>query len=700
LKQFSDAIINRRKLITVLFLIFAVIGAVLMNGVPVEYSFVSYLPPTAESTQAIKKMGEEFPDPVQNARVMLKDVTITQALEMKQALLGIDGVNNAVWLDDVSDVNIPIEFMAQETVENYYKDGSALISLTVDTTNVVSTIDSIYDLIGETGAVDGDAVYNYSGQAMAGGETRNAMIIAIPLILVILLLSTSSWLQPLLFLCAIGVAVLINAGINFFTGSISFVTSSVSPILQMAVSMDYAIFLVHAFEEFREKTDDAKEAMKLAISRAMPAIAASALTTLFGFLALCFMNFRIGLNLGINLVKGVALSYLSVVVFLPALTICCLKIVDKARHKIILPPMVKAGAVLSKVRVPMLIIAVVAAVPCLLAQDKNTFSYGTGGYDPGSRQYRDEAAIEEVFGASAPLVIIVPRGDTAREALLVSEIEEMPHITGVVSYVSTVGAEIPIEIAGSDVSALFYSDRYARIIAYTDTAEEGDAAFRLVESVRTAVSKYYDESYTTGAGSVLYDVKQSVESDRTLITALAIILCAIVIFITFRSVLLPVILCLIIEIAVWINMSFNYFTDSPLMYIGFLIISTVQLGATIDYAILYTDRFRLFRQDNAPAQAAYLTYGETFRSTLISGATLSFAGIALSLASTNPVVQTLGLLLTRGTILSFILVNTALPAALILLDKAIQKTSFSRRYIQKTDNTKSDDNGVHENEEE
>ena len=297
---------------------------------------VDYLPDNAPSTQAIHVMEEEFGSNVADTRVMMKDVSIQEALSFKASIDEIDGVSEVMWLDDVIDMKIPIEMADVDTVESYYKDKNALFTLSIEEGKEVEATDAIYDMIGEDNALSGDALNTAEAQKTTGKETINAALILVPIIVLILLVSTRSWAEPLFLLIAIGVSILINLGTNIFIGEISFVSQAVAPILQLAVSLDYAIFLLHSFDDHRKKMESPYEAMKQAIKRSFPAIAASAATTFFGFLALTFMKFEIGADLGVNLVKGILLSFLSVMIFLPALTIMFYHWIDKTRHKLLI----------------------------------------------------------------------------------------------------------------------------------------------------------------------------------------------------------------------------------------------------------------------------------------------------------------------------------------------------------------------------
>jgi uncharacterized protein len=678
----SKHIINHKKLVVSIFVAAALICAVLMTFVSVNYNMVDYLPEDAQSTRALAIMDEEFDEAVPNARVMLNNVTLTEALEYKEQLKKIKGITDVMWLDDVIDLKEPIEMADTAVVENYYKDNTALISVSIMEGHEVAATNAIYQLIGEDNAVSGQAVNMATAQKLSASESLGAVAILVPLIFLILLLSTSSWIDPVLFLLTIGLSVLINMGSNVFFGEVSFMTQSISPILQMAVSLDYAIFLLHSFEDFRKQTDDKSEAMRLAMKRAFPAIFASAATTLFGFMALTFMKFRIGSDLGINLVKGIILSYVSVMIFLPALILICYKMIDKTRHRMLIPSFKGIGKRIQKLRIPCLLLALLLLVPSFLAQGSNSFIYGSGSISPNSRSGQDDIKINDKFGKSTAIVILVPKGDTANELLLCRELEKMDHITGVVSYATMVGATIPNDYLDKDITGQFYSENYARIVVYTDTAEEGEEAFQVVEAVQNKSHVYYETVYTCGQSVNLYDMKNVVTEDNNIVNLIAVIAIALVLLFTFRSLSIPLILLFTIEMAIWINLSVPYFYGNSLCYIGFLVINTVQLGATVDYAILITENYRRNRKQMTKKEAINTTLGENFISVLVSATILSSAGFCLAYTSSNPIVAELGMLLGRGTMLSMSLVVLVLPAMLLLFDKIIEKTTLKADFYK------------------
>ena len=681
---FTLGITRRRRLVIAIFLICTVVCAVLFLGVGVNYDLTDYLPEDAESTVALDIMMSEFGSGVPNTRVMAVDLTIAEAQELKAEIAAVPGVEDVMWLDDVADLTTPVELMDEDTVSQYWKDGKALYSVTIEDGREVEATDAIYELIGEGGAISGNAASTASVQKLVVSEVVGAALVLVPLIIVLLLLTTTSWIAPLLFLVTIGVAVILNMGSNVIFGEISFITQSVSPIMQLAVSLDYAIFLLNSFERHRKEVPDPQEAMRMAIKESFSSIAASAATTVFGFLALIFMRFGIGSDLGLNLVKGVTLSYISVMVFLPALALACMKLMDKTHHKRIIPELGRVGRVLVKVRIPALILVILVVVPCFLGQSRADFLYGMGNPDPGVQYGADTELINSEFGESQAIVLLVPRGDPGAEAELAEELAEIDHVTSVMSYAGTVG-KIPSGFLSEDIVSQFYSDNYARIIIYTDTGEEGEDAFAVVTAVREAAAARYDESWTCGQSANLMDMRDVVTDDSVTVNFIAIAFIFLTLLVTFRSLTLPFILLFVIESAIWINLSVPYFTDTPLVYLGYLVINTVQLGATIDYAILMTEGYVVNRRTMGRREAVESTLTKNFISVLTSGLILSAAGFCLGFESSLEVVAELGILLCRGTLLSMAMVLLALPALLIIFDPLTARLTLKSGFLKKTD---------------
>ncbi len=679
--NFLQAVIKYKKSVLIAFLIVAILSSAVSILVSVNYDMGDYLPKDAQSTTAIKIIKNEFDNEMPNAKVMLTGVSIQEALEYKEKIAAIDGVTSISWLDDIIGIDtlktIPLNFLDHSIVKNYYKDNNALVNLTIENGKERSAVHAIYKLIGENNAAAGEAIITAKTQAMSVSEVLKAMAILLPIIIIILIISTNSWIEPLLFLFTIGVAIVINMGTNIMFGEISFITKTVSPVLQLAVTLDYAIFLLHSFNNYR-LSHEPQKAMLLAMKQTFPTVAASAATTVISFAALMFMRFGIGADLGLNLVKGILLSFISVMVFLPVITLMSYKAIDKTKHHEFIPDFKKSGNWLMKLRIPFLILALIVILPSFIAQSNTHFMYGMGSVTEASRVGKDTSNIEQQFGKENVLVLLVPRENAGKESELSDALSEIPHVTSVVSYVTAVGSEIPPAFVPEETVKQFYSNHYTRIIVYTDTDEEGTAAFDTVQSVLDTAGNYYNTYYLAGQSATLYDMKNVVSIDTKLVNLLAIFGIFLVLLITFRSLILPLFLLFTIETAIWINLSFPYFNGQPLSFIGYLILSTVQLGATVDYAILFTNAYLNNRKTLPKKDAMRVTIGDNLVAILTSAVILSTAGFTLALTSSNPIISELGTLLGRGTLLSLIMVAFVLPALLVLFDKVIQKTTLKQ----------------------
>ena len=676
--RFADFIIRHRKAVLVVFIAAAVISALLFPTVVVKYNMAEYLPQDAQSTKALKLLGDEFTGALPNTDVTVRDVSLMEALVIKQELAALEHISAVMWLDDMADIRQPLEMGDRGTIENFYKDGTAYYSVTVVKAHEKEGVSEIRDLIGDRGTVTGEASEIEFVQTATGSEVMNAMVILLPLILLILIVSTTSWIEPLLFLAAIGASVVINMGTNAFFGGVSFLTNAVTPILQLAVSLDYAIFLLHSFGRHRKTGVSVDEAMREAVKESLPTVAASASTTLFGFMALLFMDFRLGSDLGLSLAKGIIFSFISVMVFLPALTMCVYKAIDKTHHREFMPSFANVHSVLRRIAVPAVIIVIVIIVPCFLGQSQTDFLYGY------------QAAFDEMTGndsenqsRSTVMLLLVPKGDIVKEDRLSDDILSLPHVTSVMSYAKTVGSGIPPEFLDTSITDQFYSENFARLIVYTDTPQEGDAAFATVENITAAAEKYYPEGvYSAGQSANLYDIKNVVRRDNSVTNLIALVAIFIVLMVTLKSGSLPFLLLLTIESAIWINLSIPYFTGTSINYVGYLVLNTVQLGATVDYAILLTVTYKRNRRDMPKKEAIHKALGSSFRSILVSAVTMAMAGFTLAGTSSNPLIADIGMLLGRGTLLTMAMVLVFLPALLTIFDKVIGKTTLRAGFFE------------------
>ena len=685
--HYTKFILKHRKMIIIVFLILTVICAGLSTLVGVNYNFADYLPKDAPSTNALNVMEEEYSQPIPNMRVVIYDVSIPDALEYKEKIEKAEGVKEVTWLDDSIDIYGPLELADQDSVETWYKNSDALFSVTVssDEKEKKAAVDAIREIIGDDNAMSGTAVTDVLSPVHTSQEIQKIMLIALPIVFIILLLTTTSWFEPVLFMITIGVAIMLNRGTNLIFGEISFVTNAAGSVLQLAVSMDYSIFLLHRFAENRQEGGNVQDAMMKAVKQSMGSVLSSGLTTVTGFAALILMRFRIGPDMGYVMAKAIVFSLICVLCFLPALAISTYKLIDKTRHRAFWPDFHKFAKVVLKVRIPALILAVLLLIPCYIAQGKNDFLYGSSRvYSTNETQMgRDLLAIEDEYGPSNPLVILVPKGDISKEQQLNDALKADPDVTSVISYVNTVGASIPEDFVPEESLSQLYSQHYSRFVVSLDTEEVKDGWADKVDELHTICEKYYgDEALIAGDLASTEDLKDTITVDNTRVNILAILFVFVILVLNFKSVSIPVILTLVIELSIWINLSVPYLQSTTLHYIGYLIISSVQLGATIDYAILLTGRYMDERKTKKRKDAAIESIRACVLSLFTSAIILTIAGSVLGAISTNLVLSQLGILVGRGAVISFILVLFVLPALLMIFDRLIEKTTAKTSFYK------------------
>ena len=685
MRKLYESIVNHKKTVIVAFVMAMIVSAVCSTMVNVNYDINDYLPDGTASTVALDTMNEEYDMSIPNARVMVSNLTVAQALEMKQKLSEIEGVEDVTWLDDVVDTDIPLETADKDTVENYYKDNKALFTVTINEHTRIETVNAIRDLIGDDNSMAGAAINTAIAAQATNKEVKNIIFLVIPICLAVLFLTSSSWIEPILLLGSIGVAILLNKGSNLMFGTISFVTNAAGGVLQLAVSMDYSIFLLHRFQEMREEGQAPKEAMINALCKSTGSILSSGLTTVIGFAALILMRFKIGPDMGLAMAKAIFLSLITVFVLFPVVLLYCYPLIDKTKHKSFLPDFGKFGQFVTKLMVPAVLVFVLFIIPCNLGQKENFFSYGSSQiFSTDTQIGRDTKIIEDTFGKSNNLVLMVPKGDLEKETELSKKLHDMPEVTSILSYVDNAGAEVPMDYVDNETLSKLISDNYSRLVLTVDADFEGEKTFNLIEEIRSLAKSYYGDKYLlAGESASTYDLMDTITKDNDRVNLIAIGAVFVVLLLSMKSITIPVILVLAIETAIWINLSVPYFTNDFVFYIAYLIISSVQLGATVDYAILLTSSYMEVRETASKKKTIVETLRSTTVSIMTSASILTIAGLLLWKISTHGILSQLGHLLARGTALSTLIVLFVIPGMLYIFDGLIQKTTVGVKFFNK-----------------
>ena len=682
MQKFFKATTGKPKLIIAIFLVLFVISFVCSNLVAVNYEITDYLPDNTKSTLSLNLMGQEFEGGIPNARVMIKDVTVPEALEYKEKLKQAEGVTAITWLDDAADITVPLSTIDPATLETYYKNNAAVFTVTIDDSKDTAAVSAIRAIVGEKGALTGKAVSNADTTTHTVAEITKITAISVVFVLFILLLTTTSWIEPVLVLIGLGMSIMLNKGSNLIMGEVSFVTNAAGSVLLLAVSLDYSVFLLHRFHECWAENPNPAAAMVDALCKSTTSILSSGLTTIIGFLALVLMQFKIGPDLGIALAKGIVISLFTVFIFMPVLLLCTCKLIRKTSHRPLLPSFKKLGKFVRKVTIPMVCIFVLLIVPAYLGSNSNYYLYGTSQiFGEGTQYGTDTAEIDAIFGQNDTYVLMIPKGDTATEKALSDRLHDLPEVTSIISYVDMVGAEIPDAYLDADTLAQLEGKNFSRMVITVEVPYEGQHTFALVEIIRQIAEEYYPgNNYLAGGGVSTYDLMLTITEDMLLVNMVAIGAVFLVLLLTLRSLSLPFILVLSIETAIWMNLTVPYFTDQPIYYLAYLIISAVQLGATVDYAILMTDRYRENRTKMEKKTALVQTVSDVFVSIMTSGSTMTVVGFLMGWFSSNSLLAQLGIFIGRGAIFSLVIVLFVLPGLLYVCDRMIIRKAQIERW--------------------
>ena len=687
-----DFIIRKSRAIEKVFIVMVLISAVMAPFVEVNYDLTEYLPDSVESRQGLNIMEDTFGYPG-TARVMIKDVTLYEAKAYKDRLEKVDGVDRILWLDTGTNVFSGEGFIDYTSIDQYYKDDCAVMDVIFeegDTSKKTSAaIDDMKEITGEKGCYVGMAVQDKSVAKNVRSEMQMILVIGVFMIFLVLCLTTNSWVEPFLYLTVMGVAVVINKGTNLFLGEISFLTNSVSAVLQLAVSMDYSIFLIHAFTRYKKAGMGQTEALRAAIDEALNSIFASSLTTIVGFIVLVFMRFSIGYDMGIVLAKGIVCSLLTVVLFMPAMIIRLAGWMERTAHRPFLPEFDRLSRGIYRVRYLVLAIVAVLVLPAYTAQGMNSYMYGNDavGAGEGTEVYADEQEIDRIFGRSNMMMALVPSGDNVREREFSQELSDLPYTKTVMSLSQTLPEGVPESFLPESVTGLLHDESgWSRILIYVRSKGESEAAFRYADEISAIMKEYYPgESYLVGATPSTQDIKATITEDYSRVNTLSLICVFVVVMFSFKSILIPIIAMIPIEVAIFINMAVPYIAGETMIFMGYIIVSSIQLGATVDYAILTTNNYIACRKTMEKEAAAVETLKRSIPSILTSGSILTIVGYILYHISSIAAIGDMGHLIGRGAILSMLLVCTFMPALLVLGDRVLMNNELEmiRQYLKR-----------------
>ncbi len=669
--------------VMIVFGILSIISIFLIFQVNTNYDLTIYLPDDSKTSEGLNILKDEFGEHTV-IEVMIDNMQVNDIMELKQQFYSINHVENVLWLDDYVDLTtVPLDYIPNEVLSNFYVEGYALITVVLDIDSFSTDIDGVVSdiktvLDGNTFALRGDGIIEMENREIASHETIKILAIIVPIVILLLLLTSKSWFDPMIAIISLGVAVLLNLGTNAFLPNISFITKTMALALQLALSIDYTLFYLHRYHEER-LTFDKHQSMRRAYKKTLPAITASALTTFSGFLALLFMKYKIGYDIGIVLSKGILLSYITTLVLVPIIILYFDKILINGRHKSIVKPPSHILKTVFKLRIPIIVLFIILIAGGIYFQSKTTYTYGTNqSLDDTSEVAIDNVEIAEVFGAYQQMIILIPNNQLSNEIALVQALSSNEHILAVDTLITHVSPTIDRSLLDPLPVKQYVGNQYTRIILKTDILEENDMMYEFSDNINNLVHQIYDEYYIVGLASTAAEIESIVTADHLKVMLISMIAIFVILAFTFRNPIIPVFLILLIESAIWINVSILYFANIHTIYIGYLVVMSIQLGATIDYSVLLTSRYLENRKRNNKFMALETSYQKSLITVIISAIILSVAGFSEGLFSNISTIQDIGFLLGKGTLISLIFTMFFLPVILLLLDKLIIKTTIRR----------------------
>ncbi len=680
-----DWIIHNRKHIEKVYLLLIIASLLCIPMVGVNYDLTEYLPDSSPSAQALDIMEEEFTYPGMG-RVLLEDVTLYEAKHIKDRIAEVDGVDMVMWCDMTTNIYGSEQFIDYADIEDYYKDGDAymdVIFLEKDSSDRThAAVQEIEQIVGEKGLVAGSAVSDTNLGPTINAEVARVMMLAVLIIFLILTLTTTSWFEPVLFLSVLGIAILLNMGSNLMFGEISFLSNAVGAVLQLACSMDYSIFLLHAFTEERSHGIEPEQAMANALRRAFSSIGASGATTIVGFLAMALMQFGIGPDMGFVLAKGIALSLVTVLLLMPALILRAQNVIAKTQHRPFIPTQWrKFGEFSYKLRWPVLAVVALLIVPCYVAQGMADFTYGNEAVanSVGTPVYEAEQQMNAKFGQSNMMLALVPLDSNITEKAMTEELGDLPYVKYALGLSSVLPEGIPEDFLPPSITGILHGENWARVIVNVRSAGESQAAFTYADEIRSIIDRYYPDTqtYLVGVTPSTQDIRSIIVPDNQRVNIVSLLGVALVVAITYKSLLLPLVVLIPIECAIYINTALPYIYGQRTMYLGFIIVGCIQLGATIDYSILLTGNYLDARALSDKWEAAKRAVSVSAESILTSGMILMTVAYGLYFMTSVEAISGLGQLIGRGAFISMLMVLFLLPGCLILFDRLIVKSTHA-----------------------
>ena len=680
--NFGKKVVKYRVLILILGVLLLIPSVLGYLNTRVNYDVLTYLPDNIETMKGQDILVNDFGTGA-FSMFIVDGMEEKDVAELKEKIEKVDHVANVIWYDSIADISVPMSMLPDDIYDVFNSDTGTMMAIFFDEgTSSDGTMDAIAQIrkiAGKQCFLSGMSAVVTDTKNLAEKETPVYVLIAVILAVIVLGLTMESFFVPLLFMLSIGMAIIYNLGSNYFMGEISYITKALAGVLQLGVTLDYSIFLMHSYEEQQVRYDgDKKRAMAHAISQTFSSVMGSSITTIAGFIALCFMSFTLGLDIGIVMVKGVIFGVIACVTILPSMILCCDKIIEKTKHKPFLPDIGRISDKVTKRYLVYVVLFLLFLFPAIYGNNHTAVYYNLDETLPKDLpSIIANEKLKEDYDMNTTHMILVDSSVSSTDVnKMIKEMDKVDGVKWALGLDSLVGPSVPSDMIPESVSSMLKNDKYQLLLVNSEYKVASDEVNAQIKTLNKILHKYDKNGMLIGEGPLTADLIDITDQDFKTVSAVSIGIIFVIILVLFKSISLPVILVGVIEFAIFVNMGIPYYTGTKLPFVASIVIGTIQLGSTVDYAILMTTRYKRERNHGANKHDAITTaHRVSAQSIMVSALSFFAATIGVGLFSNIDMISSLCILMARGALISMVVVIFVLPSMFMVFDKVIVKTS-------------------------
>ena len=680
--NFGKKVVKYRVLILILGVLLLIPSVLGYLNTRVNYDVLTYLPDNIETMKGQDILVNDFGTGA-FSMFIVDGMEEKDVAELKEKIEKVDHVANVIWYDSIADISVPMSMLPDDIYDVFNSDTGTMMAIFFDegtsSDGTMDAIAQIREIAGKQCFLSGMSAVVTDTKNLAEKETPVYVLIAVILAVIVLGLTMESFFVPLLFMLSIGMAIIYNLGSNYFMGEISYITKALAAVLQLGVTLDYSIFLMHSYEEQQVRYDgDKKRAMAHAISQTFSSVMGSSITTIAGFIALCFMSFTLGLDIGIVMVKGVIFGVIACVTILPSMILCCDKIIEKTKHKPFLPDIGRISDKVTKRYLVYVVLFLLFLFPAIYGNNHTAVYYNLDETLPKDLpSIIANEKLKEDYDMNTTHMILVDSSVSSTDVnKMIKEMDKVDGVKWALGLDSLVGPSVPSDMIPESVSSMLKNDKYQLLLVNSEYKVASDEVNAQIKTLNKILHKYDKNGMLIGEGPLTADLIDITDQDFKTVSAVSIGIIFVIILVLFKSISLPVILVGVIEFAIFVNMGIPYYTGTKLPFVASIVIGTIQLGSTVDYAILMTTRYKRERNHGANKHDAITTaHRVSAQSIMVSALSFFAATIGVGLYSNIDMISSLCILMARGALISMVVVIFVLPSMFMVFDKVIVKTS-------------------------